>query len=158
MAAEIVWRAPRAGDAASVAARMRAADVAECRAAGLDDPLRALEQSIETSVIRFTIQVDGAPAAITGLAPLGGALIGDTGVPWLLGTDQVRQHARALIRQAGPYIRSMLRVYPVLLNFVHAENHAAIGRLKRTGFEMHPAAPYGARGEMFHRFEMHRHV
>lgn len=153
MAADVRFRAPRAGDVDAIAPRLRAQDVAECLAAGLD-PRAALEASLEGSVTAWTVEIDGAPAALLGVTPEAGALLGGTGVPWMLGTDLVRQHGRSLIRQAGPYIAAMLRVYPVLRNRVHAENTVAVTWLRRTGFELGPAQPFGPNGAPFHTFEL----
>ena len=88
-----------------------------------------------------------------GVTPLD-SLLGERGAPWALGTDLVTQHQRAFIRHAPQYIEKMLAAFSHLLNFVHAENDAAVRWLRRTGFELHPAKEHGPHGEMFHLFEM----
>lgn len=151
MAAEIVFREPHWTDLVRVAGQVRAADAAECAAAGLT-PLRALQHSLARSPnLRWAITADCEPIALMGCADLL-----THGEPWMLGTDGVRQHGRRLMRLCRPYIAAMVRVHPVLQNFVHAENAVSIGWLKRVGFEVHPAQPYGAHGAPFHRFEMRR--
>jgi ribosomal protein S18 acetylase RimI-like enzyme len=151
--ADIVLRAPRAGDAEELAANLRAQDRAELVACGESDAVAAIKDGIEASVLCWTIDVGGRVAAVLGLTPLEG-LLGDIGVPWMLGTDLVRRHRGALVRLAPAYIARMLAAYPHLLNFVHAENSVAIRWLRSMGFELQPAIPYGPLGAPFHRFDL----
>lgn len=151
--AEIVFRAPTPADITEVSENMRAADLAEIAAAGSPGPRQSAEQGVRRSVLCWTATVDGRVACILGVAPLRG-LLDDMGVPWLLGTDLTEKHARALIRRSPAYIAQMLRAYPHLLNFVHARNTSSVRWLRRAGFTLQPAAPYGPHGELFHFFEM----
>ena len=96
-------------------------------------------------------RVDGQVACVFGVRPV--TFLGREGVPWMLGTPLVAQHARAFIKNSRPYIAQMLRAYPHLMNYVHAPNHQAIGWLKRMGFVLGPAVT-APTGEMFHPFEM----
>lgn len=154
--AEISFRRPHLTDIAWVAANLRAADLAELAAVGDDhDPHQVVRQGVDDSVYAHAIVVEGRPVAICGLAAYEGP-VGEIGVPWMLGTAELPRHARALMRYAGPYILEMLRAYPVLLNFVHAENTRAVAWLRHMKFEVRPAAPYGPLGMPFHRFEMRR--
>lgn len=131
---------------------MREADRAEVWAFGYDDPLRALTVGCELSTHCAVVRVGGAPAAVLGLAPVNA--VAGVGAPWLLGTEEVSRQARALTALTGRYIHAMLEAYPHLVNYVHAPNRTAVGWLRRIGFTLEPAAPYGPRGEMFHKFEM----
>jgi hypothetical protein len=151
---QVILRPPEPADVRAVASHMRLADVIECAAVGKRDLRHALSEGIERSVSAWTAEVDGVPALITGVAPLH-TLLGDTGVPWMLGTDLVTQHQRAFIRMSPDYIIRMLGAFSHLLNFVHAENTAAVRWLKRMGFSMEAAAPYGPYGALFHRFELY---
>lgn len=151
-----ILRAPRAADIDFVAERMRAADVAECVACGQPDVRAALAAGLRTSVLSWTATVDNEPVAILGVSPQG-TLLGDIGVPWMLGTEGVSRHRRAFMQVSSGYIAQMLGAFSHLLNFVHAENAAAVRWLKRTGFSLDEPAPYGPHGEPFHRFEMHAH-
>jgi len=139
-------------DVAFVAAHMRQADVDEVRAAGWD-PLPALQDGAANSMLLWTAKDGNTPVAILGMgAP---SLLGDVGVPWFLGTDQVHKHRRAFVRTAPTYLRQMLAFYPRLMNYVHTENRQAILWLRKTGFKLGAAvrAPTGAR---FYPFEMTR--
>lgn len=137
---------------------MRAADKAEVHAAGHSDLQAVVALGVRRSVLCWAVTVDGALACIVGVAPLGRTLLADTGVPWLLGTDVLAKNKRPLMRLAPPYIDQMLRAYPRLVNFVHADNVSAVSWLGRLKFEVAPAAPYGPHGALFHRFEMRRNV
>lgn len=135
-----------------LAAHMRAADLDEVHATGYADPLTALREGVEHSSHCAIATVNGVPAAIIGLAPVN--LLTGQGAPWMLGTDAVTANRRALMTYTGPYIRTMLKAYPHLVNYVHASNRVAVNWLRRIGFEIGPAQPYGPHGALFHRFEM----
>lgn len=141
------------GDAETLARGLRAQDLAELIAGGDRDPLAVIEQSIASSVWCKTVTADGELGCIFGVAP-GGTILTPAGVPWMLGTDLVTQHRRALARMAPRYIRSMLRDYSHLYNCVHAKNTAAVRWLRRAGFHLHPAHAHPETGEPFHFFEM----
>lgn len=132
---------------------MREADRAEALALGVL-PGRALRDSVARSAITWVAWDDEEPVALLGVIPQS-SLLGERGVPWMIGSDRAPLHRRALIAAAPAYIGEMLAAYSHLLNFVHADNHAAVRWLRRVGFTVQAAAPYGPRGAMFHRFEMH---
>jgi hypothetical protein len=150
-------RAPRDGDAEALAAGMRAQDIAELEAVGRPDLVAVVRESIAVSTWCWTVTVDGELAAILGVTRHG-TVLAPIGVPWMLGTELVRQHRRCLARLTPQYIDQMLQVAPHLLNYVHARNTVAVRWLKRTGFRLHPARPHGPFGEPFHLFEMRAHV
>lgn len=153
-AADVVFiRRAQARDAAHIAGNLRAADRAELRAAGYSDDLhqRAIERSIAISVHAWTAEVNGQPGMVFGVRAEGDTLFSQSGIPWALGTDAVTANQRALVVLAPGYIREMLRAFPTLTNYVHAENTQAIRWLKRAGFVVERAAPI-ATGAMFHRF------
>lgn len=151
----VEFTAPTPADVDELVANLRDQDVAELDAAGLADHREVIADGIRRSAFCFACRIDGRMAAIFGVAPFGG-LMSPTGVPWLLGTPEVPRHRRILARQARPYILRMLALYPHLINAVHAENTVAVHWLKRMGFTLLPAAPYGPRGAPFHYFEMRR--
>jgi hypothetical protein len=155
--AELLIRAPEPGDAHHIATHLRTADLVECRAAGQPDVHKVLADGVTRSLLCWTITVDGEPGCMMGVAPLR-TLLDDVGVPWMLGTDLIPQHRRAFMRTARPYILKMLGAFPHLLNFVHAENTTAVDWLRRMGFEVMDAQPYGPHRALFHRFEAHVHV
>lgn len=152
---DIFVRRAHARDAACIAEGLREADRAELRAAGYRDEIHrlAIERSIAVSVHAWTAEVNGRPGVVFGVRAEGDTLFSQVGIPWALGTDAVTANRRALVVLPPGYIREMLRAFPTLTNYVHAENTQAIRWLKRAGFVIERAAP-NAYGAMFHRFTM----
>lgn len=134
------------GDAEALAVNLRPADAAEIAACGLQG-LEAIQGSIRASLWARTLVVDGAVAAIGGLAPM--SLLGGIGSPWLLATPALSP--RVLVRHAPGYIAEMHRTFPELRNFVHAENTRSIRWLRAAGFAILPAVP-AVTGALFHPF------
>lgn len=149
----VEFRAVRPDDPVELVVKMRQADIDELTALGIQDFVECVRGSVARSVFAYTIEADGEIVAIMGVAPALG-LFDAIGLPWMLGTDLVRRHQRVLMRACRPYIQRMLRAYPHLFNVVHAENHTAKRWLKRVGFTLQPAEPFGPHGAMFHRFDM----
>ena len=85
-----------AGDIEYIAANMRAVDAEEIRLAGNHDPFECLTQGASHSVYCRVIEINGRPAAILGLVPLDN--VNGRGICWLLGTDDIEQHAKAFLR------------------------------------------------------------
>jgi len=152
---EVVIRAPRIGDPAALAPRLRAQDVAELNASGHVDLQHVLQFSLHISRMKAAAEIDGELVALFGVSSL--SLLGGMGAPWFLGSDAVVRHARVLQRMAPGYISEMLQAYPHLINRVHAENTISVRWLKRLGFTVHPAR-LNAHGHLFHDFEMKRDV
>lgn len=152
MAVEILVRPVEFGDVEHVAEHMRRADRDEIEATGVPDPIDALTRSIKGSTLCWTGCADGEPGCIFGVVPI--SMICGIGSPWLLGTDLIPKNAGAFMRHSTPYIHAMLREFPQLYNFVDVRNRKAIAWLRRSGFTMHEAVPYGPFGLPFHPFEM----
>ncbi len=147
-------RLPTEADIDELVLRMRAADVAEVQAAGHTDLRAAVADSVKRSTVAYAAHVDDTLACIFGLAPLNGQLLTDYGVPWLLGTDEMLRRRAVLMRVAPGYIADMRRLYPILVNCVHAENIKAVAWLKRMGFALADAKPYGPKQAPFRLFQM----
>lgn len=153
MGERLVIRAVREQDIADLLLGLRQADRDECNA--LIGPGRAdetLRKSIDNSAMVFTAEHRGRVMAIFGLVRV--SLLGDRGLPWLLGTDLIDRHPGALIRDCRPYISRMLTICPQLVNVVDARNIKSIRFLKKMGFELLPAQPMGVAGLPFHPFVM----
>lgn len=146
-------RSVEPGDVVDLVVKMRQADVDELSALGLTDFVHEIQSSVERSAFSRTFTADGEVACILGVVPAAG-LFDPYGIPWMLGTDLVTRNQRVLMRECRPYIRLMLQAYPILFNYVHAENHRAVRWLKCVGFSLQPAEPHGPLGAPFHRFTM----
>jgi hypothetical protein len=153
----VEFRAPRAGDVDALLANLRPEDQAEVDALlGPGEIAKKLPDSVRDSILSWTVEADGEVVCMLGLTAV--SLLGDHGVPWMLGTPLVDVHRRGLVRIAPSYIARMLAIYPTLLNAVDARNTKAIGWLRRVGFTLLPPQPLGVAGLPFHIFFMNRHV
>lgn len=150
----IEYREAKLADVVSVVERLRAEDRFEVEASSGKDARTAVLLSLEHSKRTTVATVNGRPECIFGL----GELTHKIGVPWMLGTDEVPRHARALLIDAKRTVAKMHEAYPYLTNFVHAENTHSILWLKRLGFEFLPAAPHGAHQQLFLQFVRQRNV
>lgn len=150
--ADVLIRPTEPGDAARLFANLRASDLAECRAYGHPGIAASIESSVNRSVLCWTGLVDGELAAIIGVAPVN--MLTGVGSPWMLGTPVLDRHQRVLVRMTPEYISRMLKAFPHLVNYVHAKNTTSVRWLRRLGFTLHEAVPYGPLGEPFHPFEM----
>ena len=149
---EVLIRPTEPGDADLLIANLRPSDLAECQAYGRPDIAAGIASSVNRSVLCWSGFVDGELAAILGVAPIN--MLTGIGSPWMLGTPVLDRHQRVLVRSTPEYIGRMLKAFPHLVNFVHAQNTTSVRWLRRLGFSLDEAAPFGALGEPFHRFEM----
>ena len=143
-----------AEDVADILPFVRQADIDEITEA-LGIPMgRALTEAVTGSLNAKKIVVEGQVVAVFGDAPF--SILGSVGVPWLISTVHVQQHARAFLKVCKPEVQEMLTRHRHLMNYVDARNTAAIRWLKWLGFTFAPPAPYGARRFPFHQFTMNR--
>ena len=151
--ADVLIRPTEPGDAAILAANLRVSDRAECEAYGLPGDMQSrIESSVRRSVLCWTGLVDGELAAIIGASPIN--MLSGIGSPWMLGTPVLDRHSRVLVRLTPAYIARMQSAFPHLANFVHVDNRTSVRWLRRLGFTLHEAVPYGVNGELFYPFEM----
>lgn len=136
-------------DARDLGARMRPSDRGEVWASGRMLPLDAVLSSLGPSSHAWTGSVDGRLVTMWGVCP-GPERIG---IPWMLATDDLEKYQRAFLRRNRAYIGKMLDHYDTLVNWVDARNQVSIRWLGWLGFRLDPAAPFGALGLPFHRFE-----
>ena len=114
-----------------IANNMAAIDRLECSVFG-HSPKDALRFALVTSLIAWTVMIDGKPEAMMGANTL--SLIEGSGRPWLLMTDVAHRHAVALLRLGRIYTEAIHSQYRFLHNWVHADNDKAIRWLSRLGF------------------------
>lgn len=139
------------GDAAWFAARLRQSDRDELTAAAGPDLERTLRLSVEASRGMAGVAMAGPePIALFGFAPWG--LMSGAASPWLVGTDALRKHGRALNRMGKAYCAEASSEFPVLVNYVDVRNTASVRWLRGLGFKMDAPAPFGAEGRPFMRF------
>jgi hypothetical protein len=113
--------------------------------------LRALEMSDEAWV---AVGDSGEPFGIYGVTTVDGM-----GSPWMVATPEVYQHTKALVKDGRKWVAEILPRYPMLFNFVHAENTRSIAWLRALGFTLGEMVPqYGAHKAPFIFFHRERHV
>lgn len=152
--ASIEIRKALPGDVPEVAGRMREEDRREVWAASMSTPEGALELSFEKSAIVWTGLIDGRPEAMFGVAPM--SLLGNNGTAWLLGTPELGKIPRTFMIESRAFVRAMLEVFPVVINFVDQRNAPSLRWLRWLGAKFGEAQPYGALGLPFIPFEMRR--
>ena len=128
---EITLRSASPAHIGTIARRMRDADRIECAAMG-HAPKQALRLALTSSSFACTAFVAGRAEAMFGLV-VTNALCGE-GAPWMLGTEAIYDHPRAMIRQGPGWLRLMADSTPRLSGLVAAANARAIRLLRGWGF------------------------
>jgi hypothetical protein len=139
-------------DAVQLAPNLRAADREEVEALSGRDPMDVLVASVEQSSSAWAGLANGNLVCLFGVVPA--TLIGVTGVPWLLGSNDVCAYSRQFLRRNRAYVHEMLQEYPILRNVVDERNSVSIRWLRWLGFTMGAPTPMGARGLPFIPFGM----
>lgn len=134
--------------------RVRQADIEEFLAINGSTPEQVLLTGLKISTFACAGLIDGRVVTIFGVAP--GSMIGGTGTPWLVGTDDLERYQRTFLRRCRNVVNAMLSVYPYLENYVDERNHVAKAWLHWLGFRLEDAAPFGIEGLNFHRFHLER--
>lgn len=130
------FHAPISPDIVELASCLRRADLAEVVALGRV-PAAALADGIRTAREAWTIRdAEGRIICMAGVSPY--SLIGNTGVPWLLGTELVDRHKRAFMVETRRVVTRWLTMFDVLRNVVDARYVAALRWLDWLGFEFGP--------------------
>lgn len=149
---DVLIRPTEPGDVDILFANLRDSDRIECEAYG-EDIHELIRSSVARSLLCWTGLADGELGAVMGVTAHD--TLAGIGTPWMLGTPVLDRHSRILVRKTPEYIARMLAAFPHLTNFVHAKNTTSVRWLRRLGFTLHEAEPFGPFGEPFHRFERH---
>lgn len=121
----------RAKHVNTIARRMRAIDKLECETMG-HSPKDALRLGLIGSTLAWTVMIDGQPEAMMGASPL--SITEGKGRPWLLMTDVAGRQMVALVRLGARYTYVMHQHYPLLENWIHADNTRSMRWLARLGY------------------------
>lgn len=137
-------------DVISLAPRMRKADQREVWASGKLTPHQALTQSLEASRDALTASVDGVPVIMFGVAVP--HLLSERAVPWMLASDEVKNHAMHFLPASRRFIDEMMQRYDLLVNFVDERNTLSQKWLKWLGFTLEEPEPFGPFQVPFRKF------
>ena len=143
------YRLSEYSDCAELAHNLRQADKDEVFASNGLQPLEALTISYEMTETCYTItDLEGKPIGMFGVS--GNDIFG---CPWMLASDGILGIQRQFLRQGREWIEQASAEYPVLINYVHRDNHKAIRWLKFLGFTFTCLVPeYGVGKEPFYQF------
>lgn len=142
-----------------LARTMRPEDAAEVLAAGHATPFLAIEASLGASTSAWALLLGGELAAIFGIveeAPHGLLLGPGRGIPWALTSTAVPKHRKAFLRASRAAAGLFLRRCPELHQFIDARYAAALRWVRRLGFEVLPAEPFGPHALPFHHVILRR--
>ena len=87
-----------------------------------------------------------------GVAPM--SVLGHNGSAWLLATPELAKVARVFVVESRLYVRRMLEVFPVVMNFVDQRNAVSLRWLRWLGARFDEPRAYGALGLPFVPFQM----
>lgn len=131
---------------------LRRADREEVLALSGRNPREVLVESVERSANAWAGLADDKLVCLFGVVPM--TLIGITGIPWLVGSDDICAYSRQFLRRNRVYLHEMLAEFPHLRNVVDQRNAVSIRWLKWLGFTLGKPAAMGAQGLPFIPFEM----
>jgi len=143
------YRPANWGDCREMASFMREQDANEVMASNGLNPLRSLQASFKASrECHSVIHEDGSIVGMFGVADCKAF-----GSPWLLGTDKLIDTKKEFIPQAIEWVKKINNDYPLLLNYVHADNTVSKRWLKSLGFQfIDLIEEYGVGKEPFYQF------
>lgn len=135
-------------DIAYLADNIRECDKQEVFAMSGITPEQAFLDGYSHSDTPYVVEWQGKAIAMFGVS-------GDknkVGIPWMLATNGIKGIRKQFIRGCKPYVEAMHTEYPVLTNYVWAENSLHIAWLQWLGFKFADHLPLGRNGEMFIHF------
>jgi hypothetical protein len=144
-------REVRDGDLERIIERIRMADRVELLA-NHKDPLEALKLSVKASLwSKVLVTKLGVILCVFGL----GEHEGTIGIPWMIGTVDIRHHRKDFMRVSREVVAHMGEEHTRLANITDARNTTAHRWLESLGFNIVTSPPiaskYGAPFYMFYK-------
>jgi len=139
-------------DAEYLSTRLKPMDMREIAAVSARPALAVLRSGINGSEDCRVGTIHGVPVIIYGVRKM--SHLSDTGIAWLLGTDEVEDNKVKFIRECGKELKKMMGNLRMIENYCHVENRKTIVWLRWLGFKLDKPEPYGRKQEMFRRFYM----
>lgn len=141
-------------DVFNLAQDMREADKKEVWRSHHRKPEEALLTGFSNSVLCLTIERNEKPIGMFGIVPM--TLMGRYATIWMLASPELEDIQRTFVKYSRYFIKMFLNYYPILLNWVDADNHQSKKWLKWCGAEFGPVAPYGEEQCPFQYFQFTR--
>lgn len=128
---------------------IKQSDINEVLAATGKDMFSSLYEGFLISTYCRTIVSDcHDPIGMFGVAP--SYLNPQTGMVWLLSSDQLFSIRKSFLKQCRLYIDQMLKIYPCLINYVDCRNTQTLRWLRWCGFKINRYYQnFGLKGEDF---------
>ena len=145
-------RAATQEDAEYLSTRLKPMDMREIAAVTGRPALAVLRSGIIGSEDCQVGTVDDVPLCIYGVRKP--SHLSDSGIAWLLGTEEVDKHFMKFGRECGKELKKMMSNLRMIENYCHVENRKTIVWLRWLGFKLDKPEPYGRKQEMFRRFYM----
>jgi N-acetylglutamate synthase-like GNAT family acetyltransferase len=144
----VIVRQATVADCYALFPLLREQDRKEIALATGDHTAKVLLDSLKASEEAWVAEeTDGTLLGIYGVARVEGM-----GGVWMLATPAVYRHSKALVKDGRAWILRVMERYPMLFNFVHAENTRSIAWLRKLGFTIGELVPFGAAQAPFHFF------
>lgn len=137
-------------DCRELAPSLREQDAKEVMASDGLTPLRALQHSYNSSAPECfsIIHEDGDIVGMFGLSNSG-----HFASPWLLGSHKLPETKKVMLPVSAKWVEEKNDQYPLLLNYVHAENTVSMRWLKALGFKFIKLdKEYGVGKQPFYQF------
>lgn len=130
---------------------MQQADKYNAWAIGHLSPEQAIRHSVGVSIESETWLADEKVMAIRGVSR--GTFLSPYACVWMLGAEGLASFPIPFLRGSKEWVERMLEQHSHLVNYVDARNKRSLRWLFWLGFAIHPAAPLGIEGRMFHWVE-----
>lgn len=140
-------------DVLVLASNIRECDRKEIWHMSRKSPEEAFRMGYEVSDTPYVIEYRMKPIAMFGVSGTKGSV----GVPWMLGTDDIKRIRKPFLKECRDYVEAMHEHYPTLTNFVWSKNIVHIAWLKWLGFEFRKPVPMGPDNEVFINFYKAKH-
>lgn len=137
--------------AIAMAPRLRLNDAHEVRRMARRSPETVLLQSLELSTMAWTWIHNGRPGCMFGVVA---EPIDNVGQPWMLGTDDVRDHPKLFWKHSRQIVRMMSAEFPKLTGGCDARYEATVRWLTRLGFALEGPFVMPKLGFTYYRFTM----
>ena len=148
------YREPTDEDLEYLARNMKHADRREVVGVDGGDILQSLHTCRDTSDYCSVCLANNVPMAIFGIKA--GGLITTDGMIWLLSTPDIDRHKVYVAIRSRKIVRTALKVYTRLYNYVDVKNENSIKWLKWLGAEFARPEPYGVYGLPYRYFVIER--